>query len=70
MSFSLTGVLGALFDAREGEQVHGIGVKMGLLCGSSIHLNKAIMNMYCKCGNKVAAVKMFDKISEPDVVLD
>ncbi|KAK7819884.1 ribonuclease 3, partial [Quercus suber] len=25
--FSLTGVLGALFDAREGEQVHGIGIK-------------------------------------------
>ena len=47
MSFRLTGVLGALFDAREGAQVHGIGVKMGLLCGSSIHLNKAIMNMYC-----------------------
>ena len=34
MSFSLTGVLGALFDAREGEQVHGIGVQMGLLCGN------------------------------------
>ena len=61
-------MLGALFDAREGEQVHGIGFKMGLLCGSSIHLNKAIMNMYCKCGNKVDAVKMFDEISEPDVV--
>ncbi|KAM4074841.1 hypothetical protein ACB094_10G124500 [Castanea mollissima] len=66
--FSLTGVLGALFDVREGEQVHGIGVKMGLLRGSSIHLNNAIMNMYCKCGNKMAAVKMFDEIAEPDVV--
>ena len=27
-------MLGALFDAREGEQVHGIGVQMGLLCGN------------------------------------
>lgn len=66
--FSLTGVLGALFNVREGEQVHGIGVKMGLLCGGMKHLSNAIMSMYCKCGNKVAAVKMFDEIPDPDVV--
>uniref|UniRef100_A0A2N9FRN0 Pentatricopeptide repeat-containing protein n=1 Tax=Fagus sylvatica TaxID=28930 RepID=A0A2N9FRN0_FAGSY len=66
--FSLTGVLGALFNAREGEQVHGIGVKMGLLCGGMKHLSNAIMSMYCKCGNKVAAVKVFDEIPDPDVV--
>uniref|UniRef100_A0A2N9HD66 Pentacotripeptide-repeat region of PRORP domain-containing protein n=1 Tax=Fagus sylvatica TaxID=28930 RepID=A0A2N9HD66_FAGSY len=66
--FSLTGVLGALFNVREGEQVHGIGVKMGLLCGGMKHLSNAIMSMYCKCGNKVAAVNMFDEIPDPDVV--
>lgn len=66
--FCFTGVLGALFDVREGEQVHGIGVKMGLLCGGSIHLNNAVMSMYCKRGNKVAAVRVFDEIADPDVV--
>ena len=40
--FSLTGVLGALFDAREGEQLHGIGA---LLCGSSLHLNNAVQRV-------------------------
>ncbi|KAG7956516.1 hypothetical protein I3843_11G128100 [Carya illinoinensis] len=66
--FCLTGVLGALSDVREGEQVHGLAIKMGLLFDASIHLNNAIMSMYGKRGNKVAAVRMFDEIADPDVV--
>lgn len=66
--FSLTSVLGALFDAREGEQIHGFSVKRGLLCSHSTHLNNAIMNMYCRCGSKVDVVKVFDEITDPDVV--
>lgn len=66
--FSLTGVLGALHVVREGEQIHGIGFKMGLLFSSSVHLSNAIMNMYSRCGSKQAALKMFDEIIEPDVV--
>ncbi|GKU95220.1 hypothetical protein SLEP1_g8607 [Rubroshorea leprosula] len=65
---SLTGVIGALFDLREGEQIHGLGVKMGLLCGCSIHLNNAVMSMYSRCGSKADALKMFDEIAEPDIV--
>ena len=66
--FSLTSVLGALSDVREGEQVFGLSVKMGLLCGCSIHLNNALMNMYSRCGSKSDAIKMFDEMTEPDVV--
>ncbi|KAK3188727.1 hypothetical protein Dsin_028288 [Dipteronia sinensis] len=40
--FTLTAVIGALFDIKEGEQIHAFGVKMGLL---SNHLNNAVMNM-------------------------
>lgn len=66
--FSLTGVLGALDNVREGEQIHALGLKMGLLNGSSIHLNNAIMSMYSRCCSRFDAVKMFDEIIEPDIV--
>ncbi|XP_037495982.1 pentatricopeptide repeat-containing protein At2g13600 [Jatropha curcas] len=65
--FSLSGVLGALFDVREGEQIHGFAVKMGFLY-CSMYLSNAMMGMYSKCGSKVDAIKMFDEIPEPDVV--
>ncbi|KAL5747538.1 hypothetical protein ACOSQ2_024835 [Xanthoceras sorbifolium] len=63
--FSLTAVVGALFDVQEGEQIHVFGVKTGLLCN---HLNNAIMNMYVRCAKKLDAVKVFDEITDPDVV--
>lgn len=66
--FSLTAVLGASFDVKEGEQIHGFGVKVGFLSGVCNHLNNAIMNLYVRCGQKLDAVKMFDEITEPDVV--
>lgn len=66
--FSLTAVLGALFDAKEGEQIHGFGVKVGLLSGVYNHLNNAVTNMYVRCGRKLDAVKVFDEIADPDVV--
>ncbi|KAK3184944.1 hypothetical protein Dsin_032230 [Dipteronia sinensis] len=43
--FTMTAVIGALFDVKEGEQIHAFGVKMGLL---SNHLNNAVMNMYVR----------------------
>ncbi|KAK2664132.1 hypothetical protein Ddye_002706 [Dipteronia dyeriana] len=63
--FSLTSVIGALFDVKEGEQIHAFGVKMGLL---SNHLNNAVMNMYVRFVKKLDAVKVFDEITDPDVV--
>ncbi|GAV76117.1 PPR domain-containing protein/PPR_2 domain-containing protein [Cephalotus follicularis] len=65
--FSLSGLMGALFHVREGEQIHGFGVKMGFLCGGSIHLSNAVTSMYNRCGRKLSAVMVFDEISEPDV---
>ncbi|XWS61732.1 hypothetical protein CRYUN_Cryun07bG0151200 [Craigia yunnanensis] len=66
--FSLTGVISGLFDVKEGKQIHGIGLKMGFLCGGSIHFNNAVMSRYSRCGSKVEAVKMFDEITDPDIV--
>ncbi|CAK9156590.1 unnamed protein product [Ilex paraguariensis] len=66
--FSLTGVLGAVLDVKEGELIHGLGVKMGFLTGCSTHLNNAVMNMYGRCGRNIDAVNMFDEIPNPDVV--
>ncbi|KAK3227834.1 hypothetical protein Dsin_007696 [Dipteronia sinensis] len=63
--FTLTSVIGALFDVKEGEQIHAFGVKMGLL---SNHLNNAVMNMYVRCAKIFDAVKVFDEITDPDVV--
>ncbi|XP_059662283.1 putative pentatricopeptide repeat-containing protein At3g25970 [Cornus florida] len=66
--FSLTSVLGSLLEVKEGGQIHGFSVKMGFLCGRSTHLTNAVMNMYCRCGTNADAVKVFDEISDPDVV--
>ncbi|XP_039022855.1 putative pentatricopeptide repeat-containing protein At3g15130 isoform X1 [Hibiscus syriacus] len=66
--FSLTGVISGLFDVKEGQQIHGFGLKMGFLCGGSLHLNNAVMCMYSRCGSKLDAVKLFDEITDPDVV--
>ncbi|OMP11834.1 hypothetical protein COLO4_03660 [Corchorus olitorius] len=66
--FSLTGVISGLFDVKEGQQIHGIGLKMGFLCGGSIHLNNAVMSMYSRCGSKSEAIKVFDEITDPDIV--
>ena len=66
--FTLTSVLGVLFDVREGEQVFGLSLKMGLLCGCPIPLNNALMNMYSRCGSKSDAIKMFDEMTDPDIV--
>ncbi|XP_071695132.1 pentatricopeptide repeat-containing protein At2g13600-like [Rutidosis leptorrhynchoides] len=66
--FSLSCVVGAVFDVHEGEQIHGLCVKRGYLCGCSMYLNNAIMVMYGKCGYKNNAVKVFDEMPERDVV--
>ncbi|KAL6986298.1 hypothetical protein U1Q18_019666 [Sarracenia purpurea var. burkii] len=66
--FSLTTVLGSLFEVNEGEQIHGFSLKTGFLCGCSIHLENAVMNMYLRCGRKSNAVKVFEEIRNPDFV--
>ncbi|KAA3460143.1 pentatricopeptide repeat-containing protein [Gossypium australe] len=66
--FSLTGLISGLFDVKEGQLIHGVGLKMGFLCGGSLHFNNAVMSMYARCGSKLDAVKLFDEITEPDIV--
>ncbi|KAF3972766.1 hypothetical protein CMV_003748 [Castanea mollissima] len=74
--FSLTRVLGALFDAIEGEQVHGIGFKMGprlLISGRQVQalgqkvgflkvicVSNALMSMYERCGGMYDARHVID----------
>lgn len=66
--YSLTGLFGCMFEGQEGGQIHGFSLKMGFLSGCSLHLNNAVMSMYCRCGRKSDAVKVFDEIPKPDIV--
>ncbi|KNA18175.1 hypothetical protein SOVF_073260 [Spinacia oleracea] len=66
--FSLTAVVGALREVREGEQIHGFSFKFGLIFDGSLHLSNVVMNMYSKCGHRLDALKVFDEIPNPDVV--
>lgn len=66
--FSLSSVVGAVFDIDEGEQIHGNCYKRGYLNGCSMYLNNAIMVMYGRCGSKNTAVKVFDEMPERDAV--
>nr|GEU68115.1 putative pentatricopeptide repeat-containing protein At3g25970 [Tanacetum cinerariifolium] len=68
--FCLSGVIGCVFDVREGEAIHGWCVKKRwLLGGFSMHLCNAIMVMYGRCGRRWDGVKLFDEMCEQDVVL-
>ncbi|KAF8022131.1 hypothetical protein BT93_G2315 [Corymbia citriodora subsp. variegata] len=64
----MTAVLGALLDGREGGQVHGFGLEMGLLSGYSLHLSKFDYAYVFMVWKPEDAVKAFDEISEPDIV--
>ncbi|XVF10550.1 hypothetical protein REPUB_Repub07fG0192200 [Reevesia pubescens] len=66
--FSLTGVISGLFDVKEGQQIHGIGLKNGIFMRCFSSFNNAVMNMYSRSGSKVEAVKMFDEITGPETV--
>lgn len=66
--FCLSGVLGCVFDVREGEVIHGWCVKKGWLGGFSMHLCNAIMVMYGRCGRRWDGVKVFEEMCERDVV--
>ncbi|KMT12050.1 hypothetical protein BVRB_5g100090 [Beta vulgaris subsp. vulgaris] len=66
--FSLTAVVGALREVREGEQIHGFAHKIGLVSGGSLHLSNVVMNMYSRCGGRLDALKVFGEIPNPDVV--
>lgn len=65
--FTLTTLLGGVLEVKEGEQIHCFSQKIGFLDGS-ICLSNAIMSLYGRIGCRVDAVKVFDEISERDVV--
>ncbi|GMN31970.1 hypothetical protein TIFTF001_003477 [Ficus carica] len=50
-------------NGDEGEQIHGYGVKIGLLVRFSVHLTNAIMTMYSGCVSKVDVVKVLSAIA-------
>ncbi|KAK1429412.1 hypothetical protein QVD17_11621 [Tagetes erecta] len=55
-----------LRDLRKGKEVHCMVYKFGLQFDSSVV--NGLIDMYCKCGCVSYARKLFDKMSEPDVV--
>lgn len=51
---------------HEGEQLHGLVSKSG--CGSDRYVEHSLIHMYSACGEPGYAYKVFDKMSERDVV--
>lgn len=63
---SILGVCGDLGFQTLGEQFHSRAIKNGSL--SDIGVGNAIVSMYSKCGDMERAVKVFDSMSEHDIV--
>ncbi|XP_011629091.1 pentatricopeptide repeat-containing protein At4g39530 [Amborella trichopoda] len=68
--FSLTSVLSTIVEMDEnikGQQIHCLGIKLGLLYGFSSVCN-SLLSMYCRCGFKTEAVDVFEEMEQPDIV--
>ncbi|XP_057421448.1 pentatricopeptide repeat-containing protein At5g27110-like isoform X2 [Lotus japonicus] len=57
---------GGLCSLEHGQQIHGLICKARLDTDSCIE--SALIDMYAKCGNLMEAKKIFERISNPDVV--
>ncbi|CAN4120436.1 unnamed protein product [Withania somnifera] len=55
-----------LRDGRMGKKVHGLVMKSGF--GSDLYVKNALIHMYMGSGDSVLAWKVFDEMSERDVV--
>ncbi|CAL5412550.1 unnamed protein product [Camellia sinensis] len=55
-----------LMDVREGEMVHSIAVKNGF--GSSVFVQNTLVHMYAACGHAESAHKVFELMSERNLV--
>lgn len=55
-----------LRDLKKGKEVHCMVYKFGL--GLDLFVVNGLIDMYCKCGCLSYARKLFDRMSEPDVV--
>ncbi|TXG55682.1 hypothetical protein EZV62_020938 [Acer yangbiense] len=68
-NYVITSVLkacGSLLALREGREVHGQVLKLGLSSNRSIRLK--LMEFYCKCGEFKDAIQVFDEMPDCDVV--
>ncbi|XP_058759902.1 pentatricopeptide repeat-containing protein At3g49170, chloroplastic-like [Vicia villosa] len=50
----------------KGEQIHAMVVKMGF--GTDLSVNNALISMYSKCGNKEAALQVFNDMEDRNVI--
>ncbi|KAK2379461.1 pentatricopeptide repeat-containing protein, mitochondrial [Trifolium repens] len=50
----------------KGEQIHAMVVKMGF--GTDLSVNNALISMYSKCGNKEAALQVFNDTEDRNVI--
>ncbi|KAG5577944.1 hypothetical protein H5410_058078 [Solanum commersonii] len=55
-----------LRNTQMGKQIHGLILKSGLI--SDRYVNNALIHMYAGCGDSGLALKVFDEMSERDVV--
>ncbi|KAL5987962.1 hypothetical protein ACLOJK_035724 [Asimina triloba] len=52
--------------AEEGEQIHGLALKIGL--GLDVYVQGSLLNFYSKCGETESARKVFDGMPTKDLV--
>ncbi|CAN1353309.1 Pentatricopeptide repeat-containing protein At2g13600 [Linum perenne] len=67
-SFTLGSVLAAcanMFDLRQGKETHSIAISRGLQ--SDTFVGGALVEMYCKCRDLVAAELAFDEVVEKEI---
>lgn len=50
----------------KGEQIHALVVKLGF--GTNLCVNNALISMYSKCGNKEAALRVFNDMEDRNVI--
>ncbi|XP_057828680.2 pentatricopeptide repeat-containing protein At4g18520, chloroplastic [Cryptomeria japonica] len=63
---SLLRVCASMRDPIQGKMLHGMAIKTGFV--SDVYVDSALVDMYAKCNLLMDARRVFDKISEPNVV--
>ncbi|XP_071701894.1 pentatricopeptide repeat-containing protein At5g03800-like isoform X2 [Rutidosis leptorrhynchoides] len=66
VSTAVLGVCATLGFDQIGQQIHSNAIKLDLL--HDIKVGNALIGMYSKCGNMIAAIRVFDSMKRHDIV--
>ena len=63
---SLLKACALLSRARDGEEIHGFSLKLGIVC--DVYVQNALIHMYTECAQAESATQMFENMPEKDLV--